>query len=162
MNKRTSRIGANLPLIKANLCPLSFVDVPKGVYVEGTLAVYETQRVELLRDVFVWAYERSSARYAVLRNTVPKPDPIRLKYREPLREIVREWIRARSRPDPVELRAWADAHAIPEADAPAFVNAVRAELLDFHEGLLVRYQLLESEFLAWKTMMESSAGDKPR
>ena len=28
VNKRVSRLAANLPLIRGNLCPLSFVDVP--------------------------------------------------------------------------------------------------------------------------------------
>jgi hypothetical protein len=39
VNKRVSRLAANIPLIKHNLCPLSFVDVPQGAYVEGTLGV---------------------------------------------------------------------------------------------------------------------------
>ena len=39
------------------------MDVPEQAYVEGTLGVYEFNRVELLRDVFVWAYERSCQRY---------------------------------------------------------------------------------------------------
>jgi hypothetical protein len=59
VNKRVSRLGANISLIQRNLCPLSFVDVPERAYVDGTLGVYELNRVELLRDVFVWAYERS-------------------------------------------------------------------------------------------------------
>ena len=52
VNKRTSRLAANIPLIRANLCPLSFIDVPERAYVEGTIGVYEQNRVELLRDVF--------------------------------------------------------------------------------------------------------------
>jgi len=28
VNKRVSRLGANIPLIRRNLCPLSFIDVP--------------------------------------------------------------------------------------------------------------------------------------
>jgi Fic family protein len=63
VNKRVSRIGANLSLIQHNLCPLSFIDVPERAYVEGTLGVYELNQIELLRDVFVWAYERSCQRY---------------------------------------------------------------------------------------------------
>src|SRR3972149_4568142 len=62
VNKRVSRLGANIPLIKHNLSPLSFVDVPEQAYVDGTLGVYEFNRVELLQDVFVWAYERSCQR----------------------------------------------------------------------------------------------------
>ena len=63
VNKRVSRVGANISLIKQNLCPLSFIDVPERAYVEGTLGVYELNEVDLLRDVFVWAYERSCQRY---------------------------------------------------------------------------------------------------
>jgi len=51
VNKRVSRLAANVPLIQKNLCPLSFVDVPERDYVLGTLGVYEMTRVELLRDV---------------------------------------------------------------------------------------------------------------
>ena len=32
INKRTSRLAANLPLIRANLCPLTFVDVPEAYH----------------------------------------------------------------------------------------------------------------------------------
>ena len=48
VNKRVVRIGANIPLIKQNLCPLSFVDVPERSYVEGILGVYELNKIELL------------------------------------------------------------------------------------------------------------------
>lgn len=53
VNKRVSRLAANIPLIRGNLCPLSFVDVPDRAYIDGTVAVYELNRIELLRDVFV-------------------------------------------------------------------------------------------------------------
>ena len=62
-NKPVSRLAANIPLFRHNLCPLSFVDVPALTYTEGTLGVYELGRIELLRDVFVWAYERSCRCY---------------------------------------------------------------------------------------------------
>ena len=66
VNKRVSRPGANIPLIRHNLCPLSFIDVPERAYVEGTLGVYELTNIDLLRDVFVWAYERSCQRYIAI------------------------------------------------------------------------------------------------
>jgi len=62
VNKRVARLAANIPLVRNNLCPLSFIDVPKRAYVEGILGVYELNRIELLRDVFVWGYERSVKR----------------------------------------------------------------------------------------------------
>lgn len=77
VNKRVSRLAANLPFIRENLSPLSFVDVPERAYIEGLLGVYELNRIELLRDVFVWAYERSCARYSAVRQSLGEPDLIR-------------------------------------------------------------------------------------
>src|SRR6202162_1910997 len=64
VNKRVSRLAANIPLIKGNFSPLSFEGVPRHYYTDALLGVYELNRVALLRDVFIWAYERSAARYA--------------------------------------------------------------------------------------------------
>lgn len=86
VNKPVSRIGTNIALIKHKLYPLSFMDVPERAYVEGTLGVYELNRVELLQDVFVWAYERSCQRYLTITQSMIEPDPLKIKYREALIE----------------------------------------------------------------------------
>ena len=52
VNKRVSRVAANIPLIRANLAPLSFEEVPRELYTEAILGVYELKRTELLRDLF--------------------------------------------------------------------------------------------------------------
>jgi len=70
VNKRASRLGANISFIRSNLCPLSFVDVPEKAYMEGIMGVYELNQVDLLRDAFVWAYERSCQRYLAITKTV--------------------------------------------------------------------------------------------
>ena len=41
INKRTSRLAANLPLFRANLCPLTFLDVPEQAYGRSILGLYE-------------------------------------------------------------------------------------------------------------------------
>jgi hypothetical protein len=89
VKKRVSRLAANIPFIKGNLAPLSFDDVPRGLYVEAVLGVYELRRFELLREVFVWAYERSAARYAAVSQSLGNPDPFRLRYRASLRDAAR-------------------------------------------------------------------------
>ncbi|HKP74402.1 MAG TPA: Fic family protein, partial [Longimicrobiaceae bacterium] len=150
VNKRTSRLGANLPLIKANLCPLSFVDVPEREYVEGTLGVYELNRVELLRDVFVWAYERSCARYTAVRETVGRPDPFRLKYRLQIRALVREMVQALTLPEPSAIAGWGVEHGVEPEETDEFVQAARTELHALHEGSLMRYGLRPSELEAWE------------
>ena len=92
-NKRVSRLAANIPLIHHDLCPLSFMDVPEDLYVNGLLGIYELNRIELMRDVFVWTYERSCNRYQVIPHTLGEPDTFRLRYRKALIDCVGEAIR---------------------------------------------------------------------
>ncbi|HEX8241953.1 MAG TPA: Fic family protein, partial [Longimicrobium sp.] len=158
VNKRTSRLAANIPLIRANLCPLSFIDVPEHAYVEGLLGVYELRRMDLLRDVFVWAYERSCAQYRVVRDNIGEPDPLRLRYRTELGTAVRETVLAGGPPRAELLRAWAEAHAIPAADVEGFAERALALLLSLHVGNLHRYGIREDEFTVWRSRFTSADG----
>jgi hypothetical protein len=151
VNKRVSRIGANIPLIKHNLCPLSFMDVPERAYVEGTLGVYELNRVELLQDVFVWAYERSCQRYLAITQSMIEPDPLKIKYREALIEAVQAVVKGRLAPDPQTLAQLA-AGLAPAADQAAFAQLLADALRQLHEGSVARWRLRRSEFLAWQAL----------
>lgn len=159
VNKRTSRLLANLPLIRANLCPLSFVEVPEKAYVEGTLAIYELNQVELLRDVFIWAYERSQAQYVVVRSSVPQPDPLRIRYREQLHQAVRATVTSGSPPDREGLRNWAAANRVAGADQEGFAERALALLLGLNEGTLSRYDLSVGDLLAWKQKFDEGSRD---
>lgn len=151
VNKRTSRLAANIPLIKGNLCPLSFVGVPERAYVEGTIAVYEHGKVALLRDVFVWAYERSCQQYKVVRESMGEPDPIRLRYRSELAEVVREVVLSREAPQEAQLRRWAGAKgSVDQRDQEAFARVAMTLLTELHEGGIARYEIRPPEFVAWK------------
>ena len=89
VNKRTSRIAANLPLIRHNLCPLTFIGVPEQAYSRAVLGVYELTRIELLRDLFLWAYEQSTHEYMTLKQNLTEPDPLRLRYRIFIKKTIR-------------------------------------------------------------------------
>lgn len=156
VNKRVSRLGANIPLIRRNLCPLSFIDVPERAYVEGTLGVYEVKRVELLRDVFVWAYERSCQRYMVIRETVAEPDPVRLRHREALITIVAEIVRGQQAPGEAAVRAVAE-RLVPPQDLKRMVELALEDLAHLHEGNVTRYRLRLSEYQAWRPMRQGGA-----
>jgi hypothetical protein len=149
VNKRVARLAANIPLVKHNLCPLSFIDVPKKSYVEGILGVYEQNRIELLRDIFVWGYERSVKRYLSTREELGEPDPFRMKYRALLTEIIREVVLQSTEPTGDMVAAWA-AERLPEADRPRFIHLVVAELRGLHEGNIARFRLRPKEFAAWQ------------
>ena len=149
VNKRVARLAANIPLVKHNLCPLSFIDVPKKSYVEGILGVYELNRIELLRDVFVWGYERSVKRYLSTREELGEPDPFRMKYRSLLTEIIREVVLQSAGQAQEVVTTWAEEH-LPEDDQQRFINLVHAELKGLHEGNIARFRLRPAEFAAWK------------
>jgi Fic/DOC family len=151
VNKRVSRLAANIPLIKGNLSPLSFAYVPRRTYTDAVLGVYELNKIDLLKDVFIWAYERSAARYAAVRQSLGEPDPFRLRYRRQLREIIAGLVRARvSRKDTAaRIAAWSSA-AIDPADRQQFNDVVETELASLHEGNFARYQIRPSEFAAWR------------
>ncbi|MCB1234715.1 MAG: Fic family protein [Verrucomicrobiae bacterium] len=150
VNKRTSRLAANIPLVRQNLCPLSFVDVEQSDYVNGLLGVYELNRVELLRDVFVAAYLKSCERYEAVRYSLGDPDPFRLRHRALIGECVREAVLDRwPRSDiPDRLREWAGARVI-ETDRKRFAEVVAHELSALHEGNIARFRVRPSEFAAW-------------
>ena len=156
-NKRVSRLAANIPLIKANLVPLSFEDVPRDLYTEAVLGVYESKRIELLRDVFIWAYGRSAARYAAVRQSLGEPDPFRLQYRSELREVVGRVIRARMdrKQATAYVAAWAQEHIDP-GQCERFREVAERELLSLHEGNFARYRVRPSEFEAWQEVWAGS------
>ncbi len=144
-----------MPLIKHNLAPLSFVDVPEFEYLAGTLAVYELNRVELLREVFAWAYERSCQRYTAIKNSLPEPDPLRLRYRDALTDMVAGMVRGLAQIEDETIRRL----AVPLVDADdldAFVAIVTNELYQLHEGSLVRYRLRPTEFARWVWSRQSA------
>ena len=151
VNKRVSRLSANIPLIKSNLSPLSFEGVPRGTYTDAVLGVYELNKTELLRDVFIWAYERSAARYAAVRQSLGEPDPFRLRHRAALREVVGAVVRGRmdKKQATKHVTTWTSEH-IDAAERERFRETAESELLGLHEGNFARYQIRPSEFAAWR------------
>ena len=151
VNKRVSRLAANIPLIKGNLSPLSFEDVSRDLYAESVLGVYELNRIELLRDVFIWAYKRSATRYIAVQQSLGEPDPFRMRYRTSLREVVGEVIRGRmdKKQATVHVSAWAREH-VDLQGRERFREVAERELLGLHEGNFARYRIRPSEFEAWQ------------
>lgn len=155
VNKRVSRLAANIPLIQYNLCPLSFIDVPQQAYVDAVLGVYELNRIELLRDVFVWAYERSCQQYLAVQQQLVPPDTFRLRYRNELAEAVRAIVRGGHPASETAIRASMPATVLLE-DQPRFVALTLEEFKTLHAGNVIRFGLRPLEFVAWKEQGERS------
>jgi Fic family protein len=148
VNKRVSRLAANIPLLGRNLCPLSFIDVPERAYIEATLGVYEMNRVDLLRDVFMWAYERSCQRYLAIRQSVGEPDAFRMKYREEIQQTVQAVVRGNKTGTASDITQLT-ANRIPAPDLEPFIEAVTQDLDHLYEGNYARYRLKLSELNGW-------------
>jgi Fic family protein len=150
VNKRVSRLAANIPLIRGNLAPLTFVDVPARDYTDAILAVYELNRVELLVDVFAKAYRASAGRYGEVRRGLKPPDPLSLAYHEALRGVAREVVQGLMDKTAAaeHIRRWAEEHAaVPER--ARLVEMAEGSLLSLHEGNFAKFRLRPSEFEAW-------------
>ncbi len=150
VNKRVSRLAANIPLIRGNLCPLSFVDVPAQVYVSGLLGVYELNRVELLRDMFVWAYERSSSLYSAARQEIGEPDPFRMRYRNSIIATVGEIIRGcMDKQAAVAAIKQKASQEVVAHDRARFMEVIEIQLMSLHKENIARFRLKPSEYDNW-------------
>lgn len=151
VNKRVSRLAANIPLIKGNFAPLSFEGVPRQVYTDAILGIYELNKVDLLKDVFIWAYERSADRYVAVRQSLGEPDPFRMRHRDTLREVIRAVIEGRMQKAQAaaHLKTWTQQN-IDAAEREQFRETAENELLGLHEGNFARYQVRPGAFVAWK------------
>ncbi len=157
VNKRVSRIAANIPLIRRNLAPLSFTDVPRSIYTEAILGVYELNRIELLKDVFIWAYERSAARYAAVRQSLGEPDPFRLQHRQAIRAVVGEIVRrSLGRKEASAYIANFAKENIRAADRESFREVAENDLLALHGGNYARYQIRPAEYETWRQVWNES------
>ena len=148
VNKRTSRLAANLPLLQHNLCPLTFLGVPEAAYSQAILGVYEMTRVELLRDVFVWAYERSTQEYTALKQNLAEPDPLRLRYRELIKRVIREVVLTPNT-DSLDMIRQAVTQIVDLTEREEVQALLIDELRRLHEGVLARYGLRPSEWERW-------------
>lgn len=156
INKRTARLAANLPLFRANLCPLTFLDVPEQAYSRATLGVYEMTRVELLRDLYVWAYERSTQEYLVIKQDLSEPDPLRLAWRDLIKQTIHAVVTQPGH-DPLATIHHAVTAQVPVQQQPQVQALIIEELRRLHEGVLARYGLRPSQFVLWNAASRHKA-----
>jgi hypothetical protein len=156
VNKRVSRLAANIPFIKENLSPLSFAGVPRSSYTDAILGVYELNKVDLLKDVFIWAYERSAERYRAVRQSLGEPDPFRQRHREALRQLVGNVVRRSMdrKASAAYIAEWVRDN-VPAPERSTFRAMAESDLLSLHEGNFARFQVRPSEFAAWQVAWEN-------
>jgi len=153
VNKRTSRLAANIPLIKGNFCPLSFINVPEKAYVQAILAVYERNDVSVLRELFIYAYVQSCGQYAQVVQGTAKPDHLDWKYRSEIRQTAAEVVLACL--DKIKADEYVKLRALflaPEEHRARFIELVETSLRFLHEGSMAYYGLRPPQWEAWQVV----------
>ncbi len=152
VNKRTVRIVANIPLIKNNLRPLSFVDVDQGAYVKALLGVYERNDVSLMRDFYLWAYPRSSQKYSAIQQAMGEPNLLKLKYRAQILDIIRTIVLEMVEGSQVvsRIQRLIHVHNLPVTDYTELFKVIETEIMSLHDGNFARFKITPREFQSWK------------
>ncbi|UCG66098.1 MAG: Fic family protein [Deltaproteobacteria bacterium] len=141
INKRTSRVASNIPLLKADLAPMSFLTMDDSAYIDGLIGIYELNNVSLLRELYIEAYMTSAENYRTLRAEVETPEKATLVYRDFVREAVRRSVIDWKAFRPELIMAMAAEADIPEADREEVVSYIGNEFRGLHEGNVIRYRL---------------------
>lgn len=143
-NKRTSRLSANMPLMLYNCAPLSFLDVERSDYATAMLGIYEQRNVAAAVELFEFIYRRSIQKYSVLRASVAVPNPLRIRYRQALNELMQFVVfYGRTLDDAIsEVR-------IAEADLAALRVIANTELDQIEQYNCARYNLARGMTQRW-------------
>jgi len=141
INKRTSRVASNIPLLKADLAPMSFLTMDDRAYIDGLIGIYELNNVSLLREVYIEAYMTSAENYRTLRAELETPEKAALVYRDFVRKAVRRSVIDWKAFRPELIMVMAAEADIPEADREEVINYIGNEFRGLHEGNVIRYRL---------------------
>ena len=154
VNKRVSRLAANIPFIKNKLAPLSFIGTPQEMYAKGLLGIYEKTQIYLLRDFFIYAYEQSSLYYSNLRRTTDdaKPDLFYLKHHREVKNTVSYIVKNKLSTQQALLKIKENSESLSETNKVRFADSVESSLLYLHEGHLALYRLYPPDFEEWKKL----------
>ena len=149
VNKRTSRLSCNIPLIKSNLCPLSFTDVSREDYTVALLAIYEKNNVEPMLELFTWAYSRSCKEYGLVKKSLGEIDAFRIQYRQQKKVVMGQIVKQGLHGDAAEasIENYCREQAIDEVDK--FTAMTLADLSTLHAGAIIGLQITEAQLNKW-------------
>ncbi len=106
-------------------------------------------RVELLRDLYIWAYERSTQEYMAMKQELAVPDPARLAWRELIKKTISEVVTQPGEDALSVIQQAVETH-VPDSERANVQALIIEELRRAHDGVLARYGLRPSELATWK------------
>jgi Fic family protein len=144
INKRTSRICCNIPLVANNLLPISFKNIQREPYLSALKDVYELNSIIKIKQIFISALEDSAKDYKHIVSRVMEPSLAQMRYRAVIKNVVYKCVKTNSTPRMEDLSSV-------EVNMQGEVLAeITKELKALHEGSLVRFNLTPSDFQQWR------------
>ena len=141
VNKRTSRVAALVPLLKADLAPMSFFAIDDRDYIRGLLGVYEMNDISLLREAFVNGYIATAGRYRHLRPETVKLDHTDVLYRRFTTRAVRRCVLKWRAFDAGRVRRMMEGAEIPLEDRDKVLDFIERSFRGLTPGNAIVYGL---------------------
>lgn len=155
VNKRTSRLSANIPLIKHNHIPLSFNDVDKDYYANAMIAIYELNDIQALMEIYCFSYRRSCEHFKVTAEVIGF-DEVRVRYRPQRREVIRDIILKKIISDAIAQFIKDKATStIPADDIEVFTKSVHDDLNSISVSQIQGMGITQGELSDWLELQES-------
>ena len=153
VNKRTARLVANIPFVKKNLKPLSFVEVDRAAYSAALKKIYEKNDISDFKKLYISAYKKSCQRYSAMQQTMDDSAAFRFKHRLAVHDIVRFVVLNEIEGANVVsvIKEKIKALQLPGAEEARLLEIIETEILSLHEGNIARFKIRPSEFTRWKT-----------
>ncbi len=148
VNKRTSRMSANIPLVRHNLVPLSFNDISKDDYASAMIAVYELNETAPLAELYVWSYIRSCERYSAAVESVGV-DTLRVLHRARRRELITRIIRENRHGPDIEQLLQACLVELPVEERDKFAQDTRHDLANLSVQTIAGMGISQYELQRW-------------
>lgn len=151
VNKRTSRLAANIPLVTRNLVPLSFNAMEKDDYAAAMIAVYELNDPQPLIELYQASYLRGCQEYDATAEALGV-DAVRVRYRAQRREVLRRVILEELAGDALVARLREAALAIPETDRAACLEDLEEDVRELSPQRLAGLGVTEEDYRRWRAL----------
>ena len=149
VNKRTSRLCANIPLFRDNLVPLSFKSITRDDYASALLAAYELNDIGPITDLYLASYFRTCEEYDATVEALGF-DEIRVRYRSQRRRAVAHVIADLLAGEALSAYLAEEAAvSIPADDRERFLTTVREDLAQISPQRLAGLGVTRQQLGRW-------------
>jgi Fic family protein len=150
VNKRTARLSANIPLVRNNLSPLSFVDLDKDDYASAMIACYELNNERPMVELFIRSYIRSCEHYSVVVDAMGI-DTLRVRYRGQRRILISEVVSHLLVGTAIQKRIESfSKKEVPAEHREKFILDVQQDLENLEPFNIAGMGISKEELLSWK------------